>query len=62
MIASFTGLLLTVSLAGDIKEQNNKAEKKNDFYLFTHLLPVLSQNTPQVSILFRHLSVQPLFY
>jgi hypothetical protein len=49
MIASFTGLLLTVVLSGwRYKEQKNKAENlKNDFFtwLQTHLLPVLSQNT-----------------
>lgn len=49
MIASFTGLLLTVVLSGwKYKGAKTKAENlKNDFFtwLQTHLLPVLSQNT-----------------
>lgn len=49
MIASFTGLLLTVVLSGwRYKGAKTKAENlKNDFFtwLQTHLLPVLSQNT-----------------
>jgi len=49
MIASFTGLLLTVVLSGwRYKGAKTTAENlKNDFFtwLQTHLLPVLSQNT-----------------
>jgi hypothetical protein len=35
MIASFTGLLLTVSLAGDIKEQKQQSSKKMIFTVYT---------------------------
>jgi len=49
MIASFTGLLLTVLLSGwKYKGAKTQAESlKNDFFTWiqTHLLPVLSQNT-----------------
>lgn len=49
MIASFTGLLLTVVLSGwKYKGAKTQAESlKNDFFTWiqTHLLPVLSQNT-----------------
>ncbi|RKS14314.1 hypothetical protein [Flavobacterium sp. 120] len=49
MIASFTGLLLTVLLSGwKYKGAKSQAESlKNDFFTWiqTHLLPVLSQNT-----------------